>query len=133
MRREILLNIALMTALLSYCLIGYEGGDLNGYCIEFVLWNAAGLDVVFGILPLLGLIAILISLMVENKTIIYPVGFLLLTGPVVTDILLYDRVAFYFPEFYLPFAAYLIISVLCFFLVFSESARKRQLGGNPLF
>lgn len=133
MRREILLNIALMTALLCYCFIGYEGGDLNGYCIEFVLWNAADLDIVFGILPLLGLIAILVSLIVENKAIIYPVGFLLLTAPIVADVLLYDRVALYFAEFYLPFAAYLIISVFCFILVFNKNARTRQFIGNPEF
>lgn len=87
----------------------------------------------FGILPLLGLIAILVSLIVENKTVIYPVGFLLLTAPLVADVLLYDRVALYFAEFYIPFGVYSIVSILCFFLVFSKTARKRQSGGNPLF
>ena len=121
-----LINIVLIAMLFCYSFMEFNGSTLNGYCIEFIFWNAATGDIFYGIFPLLGIIGILTSIAIREKKIIYTISFLLLTIPLLIDILLYDKVAMHYQEFYLPLILNLMASIFCFYMIFNKSTNQSK-------
>jgi len=120
------IDVLIALNLLSYSLIYLGGGDSNGYLIYFIVGNASILDFLYGILPMVGILGMVLCLGIKTKLIVYFISFFFQLLPLYFDILLHDRNTIKYRSFFIPAACYLIFIGMGFYLLLKDGKQKTK-------
>lgn len=120
---RIFLSIAVLAAV-SYSLIRFEGGDLNGYLLVLYVGNfLLSFSIAFGLAPIAGIILMILSGFFHKRLLVYTIGFCLQALPLVYDIYFYDHDVVRYRTFTIPFFIYLGFVLLgYYYLLFRFSS-----------
>ena len=130
--RDIFLSILIILAVVSYCLIRAEGEHIRLHLIVLLIANALVGNFFFGILPVVGTAGMMVSVTLKNRGVIFFLSFLCQFIPVYLDLFLYNKKAFTYATYYVPFIVYVILSITCFLLIIFEKTEKPDLAEELL-
>jgi hypothetical protein len=125
MKLRMIVNCCILVMIVSYSLVYFDGGDLNGFLIALLLGNALLGDLLFGIVPIIGMVGSFVAVYSVRRFVIFAVSFALMTFPLLIDVILYDRVVIENLSFWLPLLFYVSAGILSFLFLIKEIRTKQ--------